>query len=79
MGNEAGIVVYAVLRPDVDLLADDLREWSRGEMPKFMWPKHSPFVDDLPRTTTKKVQKIQTQGKNIGRVGRVIELKESPS
>jgi len=31
----------------------------RVEMPKFMWPKHIRFVEDLPRTRANKVQKYK--------------------
>jgi crotonobetaine/carnitine-CoA ligase len=58
-GEEDDIVVYLVPKEDGRLAESDLREWIRREMPKFMWPKHIRFTDELPRTPTNKVEKYK--------------------
>jgi len=62
-GEEDDIVVYAVLKPGQNLSAEELRRWMGSEMPKFMWPKHIRFIDDLPKTPTNKVEKYKLKEK----------------
>jgi crotonobetaine/carnitine-CoA ligase len=58
-GDEDDIVVYLVLKPGENLEEETLRTWIKGEMPKFMWPKHIRFIDDLPKTPTNKIEKYR--------------------
>lgn len=57
-GEEDDIVVYVVPKTD-ELTEDMLKEWTKKEMPKFMWPKHIRLISDLPRTPTNKVEKFK--------------------
>ncbi|PWA09496.1 acyl-CoA synthetase [Pueribacillus theae] len=57
-GDEDDIVVYVVPKTE-ELTEDQLKEWSKGEMPKFMWPKHIRLIPDLPRTPTNKIEKYK--------------------
>lgn len=58
-GEEDDIVVFVVVQPGEELGDKQLRRWCEGKMPKFMWPQHIKFVDDLPRTPTNKLQKYK--------------------
>jgi carnitine-CoA ligase len=58
-GEEDDIVVFIVLEENAVLIEEELRKWIATEMPKFMWPKHIKFVDDLPRTPTNKIEKYK--------------------
>jgi carnitine-CoA ligase len=58
-GLEDDIVVYAVPVTKGGLEEDSLREWTRREMPKYMWPKHMRLVESLPQTPTHKVEKYK--------------------
>jgi crotonobetaine/carnitine-CoA ligase len=58
-GLEDDIVVYAVPVAEAELTVADLQEWTRLEMPKYMWPKHIRLVESLPRTPTHKVEKYK--------------------
>ena len=58
-GLEDDIVVYAVPVTKGGLEEDELREWTRREMPKYMWPGHIRLVETLPQTPTHKVEKYK--------------------
>jgi len=58
-GLEDDIVVYAVPVTKGELEEDELREWARREMPKYMCPKHMRLVEKLPQTPTHKVEKYK--------------------
>jgi carnitine-CoA ligase len=58
-GEEDDIVVYITLLPKKELDENTLRKWLASEMPKFMWPRHIRFIDELPRTPTNKVEKYK--------------------
>lgn len=58
-GLEDDIVVYVVVQPDEKLEDVELREWLKGKMPKFMWPQHIRFIDELPKTPTNKLEKYK--------------------
>ena len=62
-GLEDDIVVYVVPVGDDLLSEDEVREWTRGEMPKHMWPRHIRVVDALPQTPTHKVEKYKLKEK----------------
>ena len=59
VGEEDDIVIYVVLKEKMTLREDELRKWISSEMPRFMWPKHIRFTDELPRTPTNKVEKYK--------------------
>lgn len=57
-GNEDDIVVFAV--PKTNKLSEQqLKEWTKHHMPKFMWPKHIRLIPDMPRTPTNKIEKFK--------------------
>ncbi|MBI5604693.1 MAG: AMP-binding protein [Deltaproteobacteria bacterium] len=58
-GEEDDIVVYVTRAQKSGLEEEALRKWLAVEMPKFMWPRHIRFIDDLPRTPTNKVEKYK--------------------
>ncbi|PWA11812.1 acyl-CoA synthetase [Pueribacillus theae] len=57
-GDEDDIVVFVVPKTE-KLSVAKLEEWTKREMPKFMWPKHIHFIKDLPRTPTNKIEKYK--------------------
>jgi len=69
-GQEDDIVVYAVLKQGQNLSEEELRRWIGSEMPKFMWPKHIRFIDDLPKTPTNKVEKYKLKEKILIELGK---------
>jgi crotonobetaine/carnitine-CoA ligase len=69
-GEEDDIVVYAVLKQGQNLSEEELRKWIKSEMPKFMWPKHIRFIDDLPKTPTNKVEKYKLKEKILIELGK---------
>ncbi len=58
-GEEDDIVVYVTLMQKMDVNESTLRKWLASEMPRFMWPKHIRFMDELPRTPTNKIEKYK--------------------
>ncbi len=58
-GEEDDIVVYVTKAQESGLEEEALRKWLTVEMPKFMWPRHIRFIDELPRTPTNKVEKYK--------------------
>ncbi len=58
-GEEDDIVVYVTKAQKSGLEEEALRKWLAVEMPKFMWPRHIRFLDELPRTPTNKVEKYK--------------------
>lgn len=58
-GDEDEVVVFVVpseAAPDLEM---HLRKWATTAMPKFMQPKYIRIVDDIPRTSTNKVEKFK--------------------
>lgn len=58
-GEEDDIIVYVTRAQGSGLEEESLRKWLAIEMPKFMWPRHIRFIDELPRTPTNKVEKYK--------------------
>jgi carnitine-CoA ligase len=58
-GEEDDLVVYITVMQKMELEESPLRQWLASEMPRFMWPKHIRFIDELPRTPTNKVEKYK--------------------
>jgi fatty-acyl-CoA synthase len=52
------IAVWAQLRPDMQVTADELRAWLKERIAHFKIPRHIKFVQDFPMTVTGKVQKF---------------------
>jgi crotonobetaine/carnitine-CoA ligase len=68
-GEEDDIVVYIVPKQGEDLGEEDLKTWIASEMPKFMWPKHIRFAQELPRTPTNKVEKYKLKQAILSELG----------
>ena len=56
VGGEHDIVTFIVPKQGEKLDEEELREWIKKAMPKFMWPKYIRFVDKLPETPTSKIE-----------------------
>ncbi|HQB35342.1 MAG: AMP-binding protein [Desulfomonilia bacterium] len=59
VGGEHDIVTFIVPKQGEKLDEEELREWIKKAMPKFMWPKYIRFVDKLPETPTSKIEKYK--------------------
>jgi crotonobetaine/carnitine-CoA ligase len=55
--TEDDLKVVVVPKPGRRIDADELREFLRGRVPKFMVPDIVEVVDELPKTPTGKIQK----------------------
>ncbi len=52
-------VICASPPPDVDALADELRVWCKENLRRYEYPHVVEFVEDLPRTTSGKIQRYR--------------------
>jgi crotonobetaine/carnitine-CoA ligase len=59
VGDEDDVAIFVVRENGAEITEKDLREWIKGQMPKFMWPKYIRFTLDLPRTPTNKIEKYK--------------------
>lgn len=57
--TEEDVGVFVVLNPDAELDAEELREYCRHRMARFMVPEHVEFVGAIPKTATGKVEKYK--------------------
>jgi len=53
---------FVVLRPGAEASADELRQFARGVLAHFKVPTAYSFVNELPKTTTGKIQKFVLRG-----------------
>jgi long-chain acyl-CoA synthetase len=53
------VKAFVVPVPDVDLTPDDVREYCLENLAEYKHPREVAFIDELPRTTTGKVQKFE--------------------
>lgn len=60
-GSEEDIAAFLVLKDAGSTTVDELAQWVRDQLPKFMWPKHLRIVDTLPVTPTFKVEKFKLE------------------
>ncbi|MBU2548190.1 MAG: AMP-binding protein [Proteobacteria bacterium] len=58
-GEEDDVVTYVVPAPGQTLTEEELRDWLKTEMPRFMWPRYIRFIEALPQTPTYKVEKYK--------------------
>ncbi|MFB6126976.1 MAG: long-chain fatty acid--CoA ligase [Halolamina sp.] len=56
------VKAFVVRGPDADLDADDVRQHCLDGLAEYKHPREVEFVDELPRTTTGKVQKFELAG-----------------
>jgi fatty-acyl-CoA synthase len=54
---------FVVLKPGVDLSADELRTFARDRLAHFKAPHSVTFVNELPKTATGKIQKFVLRGR----------------
>jgi long-chain acyl-CoA synthetase len=59
LGEEVGAAV--VLKPGAAAGADELREFVRGQIAAYKYPRHVWFVDELPKTATGKIVKREIE------------------
>jgi crotonobetaine/carnitine-CoA ligase len=57
--TEEDVKAVVVLRPDIDLSADALRDFCRERMARFMVPEYIDFVTEIPKTPTGKAEKYK--------------------
>ena len=50
------------LREGAQLTEDELKAWAESRMARYKAPRHIVFVDELPRTGTRKVQRAKLTG-----------------
>jgi benzoate-CoA ligase len=56
------ITAAVVLKPGCepsDVLVREMQEWCKGQLQRFQFPQVIDFVDDLPKTTTGKIQRFK--------------------
>ncbi|MFH1135731.1 MAG: AMP-binding protein [Pseudomonadota bacterium] len=68
-GHEEDIAAFIVLNKGAVLTEDELRAWIKDEMPRFMWPRHIRFVENLPVTPTFKVEKYKLKAMIMKELG----------
>jgi len=55
------VKAFVVPVPDADVTADELRQFCLDNLAEYKHPREVEFVEELPRTTTGKVQKFELQ------------------
>ncbi|MCY4426389.1 MAG: AMP-binding protein [Halieaceae bacterium] len=58
-GNEDDIAAFVVAGAGVSLGSKEFERWIQEHLPKFMWPRHVRFVEEIPVTPTMKVEKYK--------------------
>lgn len=71
VGDEDDIVIFIVPKNAETLTEEEVRDWAKKEMPKFMNPQYIRFIDDLPRTPTSKIEKYKLREKIKAELKRV--------
>ncbi|PSP97720.1 long-chain-fatty-acid--CoA ligase [Halobacteriales archaeon QS_5_70_17] len=56
------VKAFVVPAPDADVTADGIREYCLENLAEYKHPREVEFVEELPRTTTGKVQKFELRG-----------------
>lgn len=71
LGEEVGAAVS--LRPDAEVTAKELREFVKGQVAAYKYPRHVWLVDDLPKGATGKIVKreVEVPGEVLGIVAAV--------
>lgn len=64
--QEDEMKLVVVRRAGVDLTEDALLRWCVAELPYFMVPRFIEFREDLPRTPTQKIRKVDLRAEGIG-------------
>ncbi len=61
-GEEVG--AFIILKPGADIVAEDVKDFCRGQIARYKIPKWVAFVDSFPLTASGKVQKYKLQEKS---------------
>ncbi|WP_246987992.1 long-chain-fatty-acid--CoA ligase [Halorientalis marina] len=56
------VKAFIVPRPDADVTPEEIKEYCLENMAEYKHPREVEFVEELPRTTTGKVQKFELRG-----------------
>jgi acetyl-CoA synthetase len=59
-------VVLAEGRAPSDELAAEIKSFVRGHLSAYAYPREIEFVDDLPKTLTGKIRRIELREKELG-------------
>jgi long-chain acyl-CoA synthetase len=59
LGEEVGAAV--VLKPDQDVSVEDLRDYVKGEVANYKYPRKIWFADELPKGPTGKILKREVE------------------
>ena len=62
------VKAFVVPTPNSDVTEDDIREFCLERLAEYKHPREVAFVEELPRTTTGKVQKFELRGREEGEV-----------
>ncbi len=57
------VKAFVVLTPDAEVTEDDIKEYCLERLAEYKHPREVEFVEELPRTTTGKVQKFELRGR----------------
>jgi long-chain acyl-CoA synthetase len=57
------VKAFVVPTPDAEVTEDDIREFCLERLAEYKHPREVEFVEELPRTTTGKVQKFELRGR----------------
>ncbi|WP_134323309.1 AMP-binding protein [Cumulibacter soli] len=57
--GEDEVKIVLVLQPDRELAPETLDEYLAARMPRFMIPRYIEIVDELPKTPTQKIRKVE--------------------
>jgi long-chain acyl-CoA synthetase len=60
------VKAFVVPVPGADVTADEIREFCLANLAEYKHPREVAFVDELPRTTTGKVQKFELRAREEG-------------
>ncbi|NCC95045.1 MAG: AMP-binding protein, partial [Opitutae bacterium] len=75
-GEEVGAFIIA--KPDVELTAEDVRDYCRGRISRYKIPTHVAFVDSYPLTASGKVQKYRLQKQSRALFTAAVAGEKSP-
>jgi long-chain acyl-CoA synthetase len=56
------VKAFVVPTPEAEVTEDDIREFCLERLAEYKHPREVEFVEELPRTTTGKVQKFELRG-----------------
>lgn len=72
-GDEDSIAAFVVPMDGAVLTAEDLHEFSRSTMPKYMRPTYFRVVQEIPRTPTNKVEKYKLRASLLAEIDHGVD------